>query len=507
MKIRKLIFGCILGMTLHLPAQELTDLVKEGEVLFEKTSTQLIFPKYAVFSAQTDFYSQLDTSRSVNFLQSELKRWQSKQAKEDIGLVFKASARYNFTNVFDNENNNFNIGQVRAELEWNILKSGYTNQRTHAKRFQNDMQLLKNNQLAADRVLMRRQFRMDYTYVINREALQLFEDFFQFENEYFDFLNKLYFKKYIKRERLIEVSQQINVLKNQANVLKKENELIQDSVSQNHRNKQSLPFLRLKIDSLSYINSEENLTLQQENVYLQHKPINDLSLSLYVQETFNYSNAGHRFFPSMGIRFKAPIRFNQRKKIIETKLKILEAQNIDQSVGKYNRIITLISGYNEKLKDAQNQYKSWKVLEERVRVLSILKQELDQQETGILLLELLQEKFRVLENMIQLKRQLYTSLSHIYEVLESPSIESIVSPMNFKENDQKVRFALKSNKRFDLNFQIKFLQAKGCTEVEVLESDLKTQQALVKAKIPFYAVTKFSNEEVAYAMQKEMNQI
>jgi hypothetical protein len=494
-------------MTLSLPAQELDRLVQESEALFEKTSSKLLFPVQSHFDSEQHFYTKLDTSRSVNFLTSELKKWQSQQSLQDIGLVFKASARYNFTNVFDNENNNFNIGQVRAELEWNVLKSGYTNNRAQSKRFENEMQLLRNNQLAADRVLMRRQFRIDYTYAINQEALQLFENFFQFENEYFDFLNKLYFKKYIKRERLIEVSQQINVLKNQMQVLEKETQMIQDSVSNPYKNQKSLPFLQLNIDSLSYANATEDVSLQKENVYLQHKPINDLNLSFYVQETFNYSNAGHRFFPSMGVRFKAPIRFNRRKKIIETKLKILEAQHTDQSVGKYNRIITLINGYNEKLKDVQNQYKSWKVLEERIRVLTILKQELNQQEAGMLLLELLQEKFRVLENMIQLKRQLYTALSHIFEVLESPNIESIVSPIDFTQYNQNTRFALKSDEQFDLNFQIQFLKAKGCVEVEVLESDIATQKALLQGGMRFYTVAKLSNQKVADAMQKEMNQI
>ncbi len=492
---------------MRLPAQELQSLVKEGELLFEKTRPTLVFPKTSTFDSRRHFYSELDTLRSVNFLASELKKFQSKQYLQDIGLVFKATARHNFRNVFDNENNNFNIGQVRAELEWNILGSGYTYNRSKSQRLQNERTILQNNQLKEDRILMRRQFRIDYTYAINKETIQLFENFFQFENEYFDFLNKLYFKKYIKREKLIKVGQQINVLKNQIEVLKAENVMLKDSVSERYLNTNALPFLKLEIDSLSYGNNEENLLLQKENVYLQHKPINDLNFSLYVQESFNYSRAGHRFFPSVGVRFRAPIRFNQRKKIIDTKLKILEAQHIDKSVGKQNRVITLLGGYNEKLKDAQNQYKGWKVLEERIRILSILKSELDHEETGVSLLELLEEEFKVLENMLQLKRQLYTSLSHIYEVLESENIQSIASPIDFNEYDQRARFSLRNSEEFDLDFQIEVLKAKQCTEVEVLESDTLIQQALHKANVKYYTVTELSNPEIAIAIQKELNQI
>jgi pyruvate/oxaloacetate carboxyltransferase len=109
--------------------------------------------------------------------------------------------------------------------------------------------------------------------------------------------------------------------------------------------------------------------------------------------------------------------------------------------------------------------------------------------------------------MIQLKRQLYTALSHIFEVLESPNIESIVSPIDFTQYNQNTRFALKSDEQFDLNFQIQFLKAKGCVEVEVLESDIATQKALLQGGMRFYTVAKLSNQKVADAMQKEMNQI
>ena len=506
MKTNKLIL-VFLMIVCNSYGQSLGNLVKEGESLFEKTRPQLVFPMTSKFDSQYHFYSKLDTAKNVNFLESELKRLQSEQYTKDIGLVFKANAHYNFRNGFDEETNNFNIGRIRAELEWNILRSGYTNNRAKSKRLENEMKMLQNNQVEADRVLMRRQFRIDYTYAINQETIRHFENFRKFENEYFDFLNKLYFKKYIKREKLIEVSQQLNVLKNQLEVLERENEIIKDSVSEKYQKDQSLPLLKLQIDSLSFAYDSQNLDLQKENVYLQHKAINDLNFSFYVQESFNYSKVGHRFFPSVGIRFRAPIRFNYRKKIIDTKLKILTAQQIDKSVGKHNRIITLISGYNEKLKDAQNQYKGWKVLEERIRILSVLKSELENEETGILLLELLEEQFRVLENMLQLKRQLYTSLSHLFEVLETSKIESLVSPIDFNEFDIRTQFSLQQNQGYSLSFQIEFLKAKGCTEVEVLESDIISQEALKEANIKFQKVRIFKKPSVALTIKRELNQI
>lgn len=507
MKTNTLLLGIIFLMVANTYAQSLDDLIKESESLFQKTRPLLVFPKSKQFDSKHDFYSKIDTVKNVNYLESELKRIQSEQFTKDIGLVFKANAQYNFSTGFDEETNNFNIGRVRAELEWNILRSGYTHNRTLSKRTKNEMYMLQNNQVEAERILMRRQFRIDYNYVINAEMIEHFTKFSQFENEYFDFLNKLYYKKYIKRERLIEVSQQIHVIKNQLEVLKKNNELLKDSVSFAYQNRKNLPFLKLTLDSLSYRSNSRNLELQKENVYLQHKAINDLNFSFYVQENFNYSRVGHRFFPAVGIRFRAPIRFNHRKKIIDAKLKILTAQHIDKSVGEYNQIVTWVGGYNEKLKDVQNQYKNWKVLEERIRVLSVLKSELDNQETGVLLLELLEEEFRVIENMLKLKKQLYTSLSHVYELTRAANIETIVTPVDLAKGMVNSTYSIQDSKIYSIDFQIQFLKAKEAVKVEVQEQDIKTQEALSKAKISFVIVKELNNISVEKAIQRELNQI
>ncbi|MBL4604710.1 MAG: hypothetical protein JKY02_03350 [Flavobacteriaceae bacterium] len=487
--------------------QSLSELVKEAEALFEKTRPHLKFTKVSSFNTSIHFYKEIDTFKNSNLLQTELKQLESQEYSKDLGFVFKANANYNFRNSFDEEINNFTTARIRAEVEWNILKSGFSYNRAKSKRLINEMKMLQNDQVQSERELMRRQFRIDYTYVINKETLLHFKNFLAFENEYFDFLNKLYYQKYSQREKLLKSSQQINVLKNQIEVLQKQNNLLRDSVSIKYKDVTYFPFLKLKIDSLSFHHSQENLELQKENIYLQHKAVNDLNFSFYVQESFNYFKNGYRFIPSVGIRFRAPIRFNHRKEIISTKVRILTAQNIDKSVGKYNRIITLTSGYNEKLKDVQNQYKSWGCIEERIRVLSVLKLELNNAETGVLLLGLLEEEFWVLENMLQLKRQLYTIVSHLFEVTEKKQLENLITPINLLETRTQKAFAIRINSKYSIDFQIAFLKAKGCTELEVLENDIETQKVLKSSKIPYRKVKKFKNELVELAIHNELNQL
>jgi hypothetical protein len=479
----------------------------EAQNLFAKTKESLVFPESSTHKNNLRFYYPINDFKNRNLLEQELKKWQSKQYKKDIGLVFKANARYNFRDAIEEDTNNYLKGSVRAELEWNILKMGYVYNRLRSKRLENDIEALKIENSRTQKILWRRQFRIDYNFVLNKEVIQLMSDFLAFENEYFDVLNSMYFQKLIKRERLIEVSNQIAIIKSQQRILTKENEMIKDSVSSQFVNQKKMPLVKIALDSARIVQDFEKNLFKEENVRLQHHPMNDLNLSLYATQNYNYSTNSHKFFPSVGIRFRAPIRFNHRKKIIETKIKILKAQETDKSVGKYNNVITYISTYNEKIRDLQNQYKSWQILEERIRILKILKLELDNAETGLLLLELVEEQFKVLENTIQLKRQLYQTITHLFELNETIQIQDFVIPFEFdQENNEKV-FYLQKSKKYSLKFQLAFLRAKKIRNITVLSSDKITQEKLKEEKIAFVIVDAKKGVRLDEYIQKEIQRI
>lgn len=507
MNLRKLHNIFFLAVSLSGYSQAIDTIIDEAEQLFVRTKPSLVFPTEPVFKSDIQFYYPTTLSKNVNLLQSELKEWQSKQYKKDIGLVFKTTARYNFRDAIEEETQNYLKGSVRGELEWNILKMGYVYNRLRARRLQNDIEVLNIENERAQKVLWRRQFRIDYNFVVNKEVVQLLNNFLAFENEYFDVLNSMYFQKLIKREKLIEVSNQIAVIKSQQKVLLKENEMINDSVSAHFINAEKLPLIRIVLDSATIFQDIEKIAFKEENVRLQHHPMNDLNLSLYATQNYNYSTNTHKFFPSVGIRFRAPIRFNHRKKIIETKIKILKAQEVDKSVGKYNNSITYVSEYNEKLKDLQNQYKSWHVLEERIRILKVLKQELNNAETGLLLLELLEEQFQVLENTIQLKRQLYQVIAHLFELNKSIEIQDFVEPFEFEITKNQEVFCLQKSKQYSLAFQLAFLKAKKIKNITVLSSDKTIQQKLKEENISFVLVDTTKGTRLDTYIKQEVKRI
>lgn len=487
--------------------QSIDKTIREAEVLFSKTKKDLKFPITPVAKESIQFYFPIQESKDVNLLEAELKDWQSKQYKKDVGLVFKANARYNFRDAIEEETNNFLRGSVRAELEWNILKMGYLYNRFKSRRLLNEKEVLKIESDRAQKILWRRQFRIDYNYVVNKEVIQLLDNFLIFENEYFDVLNTMYYQKLIKREKLIEVSNQIAVIKSQKKTLTRENEMIKDSVSGHFLLQKELPLIKMVIDSATIMRDVEKLSFKEKNIRLQHHPMNDLNLSLYAIQNYNYSTNSHTLFPSVGIRFRAPIRFNNRKKIIATKIKILRAQEVDKSVGKFNNSITYVSKYNEKLKDLENQYKSWQVLEERIRILKILKLELNNAETGIQLLSLMEEQFRVLENTIQLKRQLYQVIAHLFELNKAIDINDFVVPFEFSRAQNSELIYVEDSKKYSPAFQVAFLKAKKIRNITVSSAAKKMQEALKKEQVSFVVVDNKRGVSLEDYMEQEIKRI
>ena len=507
MKTNKILICILLLIVQNISGQSLSELVKEAETLFSKTKNILVFPKEQANKNDIDFYHHIKEDRNVKQLQIDLKNWEEKQCKKDIGLVFKATANYNFRDAIEEETSNYIKGSVRAELEWNILKGGFLKNQVKSKILKNDIEILKIESSNTQKELWRRQFRIDYNYILNKETIAFLEKFEAFENDYFDVLNKMYYQKLIKREKIITSSNQILVLKSQIETIKKENEILQDSVSEIFKNYQKLPIVKIRIDSISLAKEFEKIGFKEDNIKLQHHLVNDVNLSLYATQNYNYSTITQRFFPSVGIRFRAPIRFNHKKKIIETKIKILKAQETDISVGKYNASLTYIKEYNEKLKDLQNQYKSWQVLEERIRILKVLKRQLNSSETGLLLLGLMEEQFRVLDNTLQLKRQLYKVITRLFQLNKEIDFQDFFTPFTFQEMTEEQVICMSKSEKYSIDFQLAFLKAKRINNILVLSNEKELQQKLKQEKIAFVKVDQMKGISSEKFIEDEITRI
>ncbi len=488
-----------------LQAQVLDDLILQSDHLYTTVNANLEFTENTL--AYFPFSTSVSDTYNVNQYQIKLKELEATELSQDIGLVFKANANYNFRDAFDEEQNNFNRFRFRAELEWNILKNGFIHNRTKVQQKSNEAENLRLLGRDAKKELWRRQFRIDYNYIGNKEVVDLLTDFIDFENQYFDVLNKLYSESLIKREPLIRVGNQIHVLKNQLEILERENAIIRDSVSENGLKYQKLPIFSIRTDSISLQSLQYDNSFLQDNIELQHRAINDLSLSVYINQNINYSLAQTQYFPAMGIRFKAPIRFNKRQDIIKTKLQLVTAEEKDRSVGCYNEIITYINMYNEKLRDLQNQYKNWRIVQERIRVLDLMKKELNDYNTGLLILELTEEKFEILQNVIQIKRQLYTTISHIYQLSPIDDIQDLLAPYFFQEKIEKQYILFTPSEEYTLEYQREYIKTKPEFAIVVKAEHKDIQNYLQNNAIAYTIATNENIETISQLMTKELKKI
>ena len=481
----------MLFLFVHIPklsAQNLDALINEGQRLYSKVNPILVLDEkndYRFFNK-----TKIGTNKNVNTLEKELLQLQASQFLMDYGFVFKANTSYNFIAAFDPETNLTNLGRVNVELEWNLLKNGLFHNKIRAKQKCNEAYILNAANDEERKILWRRQFRIDFSYIYNKEALDLLKSFLKFEKDYFDFLNEMYHHKLIKKEPLIKVGGQLHVLENQIKNIEKERETIKDSVTKSIKQYKKLPLFFLALDSINL--TKKNFvqeSLLEENAVLSENAIQNLSLSIYASQNYLINTSKNTYFPSVGIRFKAPLRFNHRKKIIDKKLKLVRAKQRDKRVGRISSIITQTKAYEVKQKQVIQEYNKWEIIEERIRILKVIKAEYNSLETGMLILSLLEEQFKVHENIVKLKRQMLTILAHTY-VLHQGDLANLIEPYfherNFKPSQSLL---LRSESKYDIGFQLQVIEAKLQEHIYIHINDEKAKLYLQKNGIKYQTTT------------------
>lgn len=451
--------------------QEIDSLLLHSNTLYQNAGTTLHFP---VSNEDIDFdVFKMSTGSTPILHEIQLKELEANSFKKDWGLQIKANSYYNFRGVLDEETNNITISRLSTELEWDILKGGFFENRSKSTTTLLEKQLLNNALAQENRIIWRRQFRLYYNYAINQELLDHFEKRITFLEQYFDVLNTLYAKKMIKREEVIVISNELLKSTEQHKQIQFYQNNIADSIPSLFLNKR-LPLIRLQLDEIEISNSIENgfnKTLQQQIIEKENQAFKNIKFSLYA--TYNWTETINRQFssPIIGARFSAPIRFSNRKKIIETKIQQAKATLDDRLVGQQNQLTTYLNAHQEKVKDIQTLYKQWLLLEQRKTITQIIKEELDASNCGLLLLQYTKEQFEIMENVLQLKKQLYTVVSHIVERTEEQSLPGLITPIKFTDIHTYTNVIITKRSAFTRRLQLQFLIAKKIQHVQLTFRD------------------------------------
>lgn len=464
-------------------AQTHSELIEMMDRLYLETNTHLKLPNT---QRKIDLKSVkiVDTISNTNYYNIKLKELEAKQFNQDFGLTIKAVTNYNFEDAFDEEANVFNKVRVKGLIEWDLMREGFFQNKNKAKISLNEAQSLKIDQESKAKKQWRQNFRIQWNYLVNHEEIQILQKYLEFEKSYFDILHELYSNKLILKEKLLTTANEIIVIENQIKLLSQENKVLKEGISTEYKF-ETLPLIKLIIDSISPNNAfSARTSLEKNNIDLKHKITNELKLSIYMGQNFNHSLTRNQFYPSVGFRFEAPLRFNQKKQIKETEMAILELKQTDDKTQLENNFITQIKSYKDKISDIQIQYQYWEVINEQIRTNSLLKNYFHR-ETGLITLQYCEEKFKILLNLIQLKRQLYNTITNIFILLPNYQFSELIQPFHFNSQNIITPVIIQKNEDFSLEFQYKYSLAKKNMPLLVARKDYETQSFLKKKNVSY----------------------
>lgn len=449
-------------------AQSNTELLEILNDTYNTTQQSLRLDAFNKNSIQLQgFYPSSQHQKLSNLLIQE-KQIEQRTLNNELGVAFKLTGFHNFNNNLDEETNELTRARVRSEVEWQLLKTGFFDNRRKAQQLEDDINIIKAKQNLESSILWRRQHRLSYSYAINNELIALHKNKLELLETFFDVVSSLYKDKHLSKDEFIELGFSIKVTQIEISNYETLNHTIRDSILPEYSSAK-LPFIKIIEKDFKPITHRKSVdTLYIEKLKKSFKWYDDIAFSIFANHNLVYTTSRNRNYSGVGFRLKIPLQRRFKKEALETKIEIYKEQQKDKSIGAYNRALTHYNSYREKLKDLRDQYKKWALLEEEKRRLELLKSNLGDFTIGIKLIKCQMIQFEILKNMLQIKQQLYTVLSHLFEL--DPQLK--LKQINFDKSLIKDSY-LRYSDRYSLKYQIGFLKLKEIHQIKVLETDIK----------------------------------
>lgn len=484
-------------------AQSNTKLLETLDGSYRATQLVLKLDRFNENSIQLEgFYPSYKHQKLSKLLIKE-KQIEQRSLNNQIGLVFKLTGFHNFNNDLNEETNELTRARVRSEIEWQLLKTGWLDNRRQAQQLQDDIEIIQAEQQLSQSVLWRRQHRLSYTFAINKELIVLHQNKLEVLEAFFDVISKLYADKHLSKDQLIELGFSIKMTQKEISNYEILNQSIGDSIFPEYINAK-LPFIQVREDDFEPITHRFLVdSLNIAKLKKSSKWYDDIAFSVFANHNMVYTTSRNRNYSGVGFRLKIPIQRRFKKEALTTKIQMYQERQKDKSVGAYNRALTHYNSYREKLKDLRDQQKKWTLLEEEKRRLELLKSDLGDVTTGTKLIECQIIQFDILKNMLQIKQQLYTALSHLYEL--DPKLK--LKQINFGRSVIK-DYYLRYSEAYSLKYQIGFLKLKNIQQIKVLVTESKIISALELEGFKVIPITNIDSEiSVDEWMQQEAKQL
>ncbi|MEN0005401.1 MAG: hypothetical protein AAF798_14715 [Bacteroidota bacterium] len=449
-----LVTGSVLPAQQAQPVQFATSMDQQ---LYEATQQLLnIYQKHyqAAAAATTDMQPIIDLFQysfvQTDTLASQYLQYKSAVARKETGLQFHSSfTSQSVQNQAKEALHTIGTGPMaRVGVEWNMLESGLLKSSANKRIAEVDWQifeLTRQHEAQADN------YAYQYNYIIqqfNHSKVELLQQRSAFLELALTIVEQLYLTHQLSYQEVLEYRRKLEESKVLAKAYAKYNSTpvpTSDSAPPTW-NAQTLPVLSIKLTNLLQEEAQEAemhtlRQLQKEKVDLLQNPALNWRLNTRFSYNFQFDNAAPtEGFPTLGIAFSMPIRFNKQDRAA---LAQIEKAQIDQATAThlYNNkkeLLNLYQEYNYTLKQYIRFLHQQEELEEKIRIERALLGHHSTPTSPMPLLQYYDVSLETTLELIDLKQQLYLRLLKMYTLQPKVDLASVLASIPTQHIERKL---------------------------------------------------------------------
>ncbi|MEO9531378.1 MAG: hypothetical protein ABJG68_13835 [Crocinitomicaceae bacterium] len=441
-KIISILILLVLGSAAHAQTDSLFIVkVKKLQSLFDETNykpLQFGDTSLAVIAEISKMQRKgNDVSRSL-YLEKQLEL-----AQKDYGVALTGGYLENINpTIGDLEDNIFYQRKFNLGAEWNLLKSGFFENKVKARILEDR---ILREQMGQDAAVESYNYlkRFDHTiYTFNLVKIQLLHARrAQLEKQYKTISELVYLKRLKKEDlitldtRLSEVESLINVYKSYNDYLVPENDSLEFDVK-------NLPLIDLDYTKIFDLLGKQTDSLLSTRVYEDYYSwYHQISLKTYAKYSYyDLVEPGNRSFFSAGFNFNIPIPFNTRLKneVANEKYKYDNEKLVQNRINLHEEILSTAYEFRYKLKQFIGFYQKRKLFMERLRVEKVKVRLNDNNIDPLLGLELYDDLLQIDIELVDLLQNLYLKALKVHSKIPHANIRDVIKYQTTDQINQYV---------------------------------------------------------------------
>jgi hypothetical protein len=257
---------------------------------------------------------------SGNILENKLR---AQILRKDWGLKFTSGYLENFNPAFNDDDNLIYNRRVQAGVNWDVLSSGFVENRNKAKIEELENQILQSAFLPGNKTEDLTVKWNQVIYQFNLIKIKILEERLTLIEKQNKAAQKLFLSRYLTKEIYLENEKRLAEIKSMMRIYVDFNTQLK-SMGLSLANEIDFPLIDLKYEvifedkshSESALNDSLINLIRQKNI-IQNKYINDINLGTFLR--YNYydlitADPASRAFMSTGINLSLPITFNKKLK-------------------------------------------------------------------------------------------------------------------------------------------------------------------------------------------------